>query len=247
MVLIVVTDRRYSRIMARLLRRHPLSLVAALWMLVPCASQVGAGTISSERSGSFGDTSNPFPKGGANGANWDGLNTTLLGTPVTAGQVGLPGVGTDPAVVVGSGWQEFNWGNASGAADSQGPFTFTSAIATNLLVTDAFVDGDQFAVFNYGVFIGTTSAPSNDGFSDPNPYADFADPRFSSGTFLLGPGSYSITLETIGTAGGYSSGGAYLQVEAQGAPVAEPATVTMLGMGVVSLLGYGWRRRKPAM
>jgi hypothetical protein len=31
------------------------------------------------------------------------------------------------------------------------------------------------------------------------------------------------------------------------APVAEPASLTLLGVGAVGLLGYGWRRRMAAV
>ena len=69
----------------------------------------------------------------------------------------------------------------------------------------------------------------------------YADVRFtrsvSSGVNANGGLAWFTLEENVAAQGGTFN-------VTQGVP--EPATVSMLGMGVVSLLGYGWRRRKQA-
>jgi hypothetical protein len=127
-----------------------------------------------------------------------------------------------PAVVlgVGSGWQSFDWDKAPGTFDNQGAFTFTSAKPTILKVTDAFIDGDQFAVFDAGKRIGTTSVPANDGTQIyDKPDAAFASPKYSHGVFFLPAGDHSLTIETIAIAKGIPEGAAFLRADAAGAEI----------------------------
>jgi hypothetical protein len=60
---------------------------------------------------------------------------------------------------------------------------------------------------------------------------DFTSPDSNNGTLLLSEYDFSYRLGAPGGSFGPS-------------PVPEPATLTLLGIGSLSLLGYGWRRRK---
>jgi len=131
------------------------------------------------------------------------------------------------AVAVGSGWQTFSWSNAPGAFNSEGAFTFISGTPTTLKVTDSFINGDQFEVFDHGTPIGTTSVPANDHrHINGNPGAAFKNPFFSHGTFTLPAGSHSLTFETIAIARGYTSGGAYFEL------IGKKAVTTSLSISI---------------
>jgi hypothetical protein len=141
-------------------------------------------------------------------------------------------------ITVGGGWQSFSWSGGPGVFDFEGAFTFNDGSPTGLKVTDAFIDGDQFEVYDGVLLIGTTSVPANDGADiGGNPDGAFADARWSSGKFFLAPGPHSITLKTIAIATGYPGGSAYLRVDTIPAPGA--LLLGTLGAGLV-----GWLRRR---
>jgi hypothetical protein len=133
----------------------------------------------------------------------------------------------DASVAVGSGWQIFDWDNAPGAFDQEGAFTFSSATPTTLKVTDSFINGDRFDVFDHGILVGTTSFPANDHhYIDGKPALAFKNPLFSHGTFTLPPGSHSLTFENIEIARGYSSGAAYFEL------ISKPAVTTSIAISI---------------
>src|SRR2546427_13087269 len=72
----------------------------------------------------------------------------------------------DPAVPIGGGWQHFEWNNGPNVFNNEGAWTFASASATALKITDTGVVGDRFSLFDNGVLIGTTSVPANNGYDD---------------------------------------------------------------------------------
>ena len=95
--------------------------------------------------------------------------------------------------------------------NNEGPFTFTSLTPVEVKVTDAFLSGDQFRIYDNAVSIGDTSSPTLTGAWTDCPDTAFADVNFSHGTFLLGPGSHSITIQSIDAP--YGSGGGYIRVD----------------------------------
>lgn len=115
----------------------------------------------------------------------------------------------DPAIVVDAGWfpsietpPAFTWADftISGLPvfNREGPYTWESATRTALSITDDFCTGDQFRIYDWGVPIGDTSVPGVSGScSSVGPVAAFEDPIYSSGSFLLGPGAHSITIQVI--------------------------------------------------
>lgn len=121
----------------------------------------------------------------------------------------------DIPIIVDAGWRNFQWFGAGPVFNTEGPFTFSSTAQTILKVTDAFCKGDQFAIFDFGVQIGTTSAVPIGPCSGPtdtgDPDAAFSDPTYSHGTFPLGPGSHSLTIKVITNP--FGAGGAYLRVD----------------------------------
>ena len=159
-------------------------------------------------------------------------------------------IGTVPGLMAGTlpldTWENFYW-NDSGvlpAATTLTPWTFTTATLTQLQVTDGFYIGDEFSVAIAGTVNETVDTsvvnPAVDdtggpGYDGPT---SWADPDYSRAAISLGPGTYSVTIDIIRNAPGFTAGGAF--VEDTDAP--EPTSGVLLATG---LLGAAlWKRRR---
>jgi hypothetical protein len=119
----------------------------------------------------------------------------------------------DVAVTIDGSWAAFNWIGGGTPFASEGAFTFTAAATVKLKVTDAFCLGDRFRVFDFGVAVGETNEAGigvGCTFAVGDPDIAFTG-RFSRGTFVLGPGAHSITIQTIQNY--FGSGTGYLRVD----------------------------------
>ena len=152
----------------------------------------------------------PVPVGG----NWLEFHFTAAGVPATA---------------CGGGCVPSSGGNSQDAGSP--PWTFSAgAGGADLTVVDAFALGDQFEVFDFGLSMGTTSAPgSGNCGSDPVPC--LANPLASQRVFQLAPGAHSITITPVVSP--FGGGAAYFRVdEAQRYTQAIP-TLGAVGLGVL--------------
>jgi len=131
-------------------------------------------------------------------------------------------VGLDPEITVGAGWSAtadvppaFFWSGGDGVFSYDNPFTFTSAVPVIVRVTDDFCKGDQFRIYDFGVPIGDTSAVPSEApacSSAVGPDAAFADPSYSSGSFMLGSGPHSIDIQVIVSP--FGGGRGYIKADA---------------------------------
>ena len=115
-------------------------------------------------------------------------------------------------------------------------FEFTSPTTGDLLkVTDAFLQGDTFQVFDFGQLLGETSPVSINGnpldyTSDPD--TAFADLNYSRGVFFLTSGNHSITITPIKSP--FEDGRGYVRRDP--APIPTPALLPgLVGMGIAAL------------
>jgi hypothetical protein len=142
---------------------------------------------------------------------------------------------------VGGPWLEFSFGTTGSAAagcspaDPAGPicapssggnsafldappWTFTTPFGgATMKVTDAFLYGDEFQVFDDGGSIGTTSPVDPDGSCGSDPEDCYPDAASSSASFDLAAGDHSITI--IATDSPFGGGAAYFRVDNNGLEV----------------------------
>jgi hypothetical protein len=116
------------------------------------------------------------------------------------------------------------------------PWTFDiGPLGGELVVTDAFLYGDSFDIFNFGALLGSTPFVATNGGCGSDPVVCAADPLASTGLFALAPGSYSLTIQPNAV---LSSGSAYFRVT----QVPEPGLFGLTILGVGTLLAR-YRRR----
>jgi len=159
-----------------------------------------------------------------------------------------PPPGDDPPITVGAGWWEttdsppaFSWDFNSGGWDKEGPFTFTWPTPTDVYLTDVYVKGDQFELFDFGLSVGATSVVPIDFGAESDPEVAFADPTYSSGVFHLGAGTHSLRIKILVDVVGQGRG--YIKVEPAGQVIPEPGTIALVGLGLV-VVARARRRNK---
>ena len=170
----------------------------------------------------------------------------LLSSAFVVGLIALtPAKAATVTISVGDGWHDFGFGGVG--SNWSNSFAFTLLSTATLRVTDAFLSGDRFNILQIlptSVSLGQTSAPGSSGDQVGGNYdAAFADSRWSSGSFVFGPGSYEVT-GTV-TASPFGGGGGAVQLVAGGvaSAVPEPATWAMMLIGFAGL-GLASRRKQ---
>jgi hypothetical protein len=163
-----------------------------------------------------------------------GLFTLALPRPAAA----------DTIIPVDGTWQSFFWSGGPGVFNDSGAFTFSWPGTVKLTVTDSYVVGDRFEVYDSGNLIGTTSKPTLGVPDEPNLDAGLADPNFSHGFFTLSAGSHSLTFKTIEVAPGFPGGGAGFKVQPSSVDTRQVPEPTGLALACLGGAGLAWRLRR---
>lgn len=147
-------------------------------------------------------------------------------------------------LTLGGGWDAFSFGGSNSSFSDTWQFTVEDS--SLLTVTDAYLSGDRFEIFNFGASMGLTSDPATFGDFTDNFDIASADPRWSTGFFILGAGTYDIS--GIATLAPYQEGGAAIKLdryyEEEPPPVVpEPASMFLLGSGLLGLAGIRRKRK----
>jgi hypothetical protein len=156
-------------------------------------------------------------------------------------------------------WYEFGFGGTgftatdgtgttpSEAGNSQfaptPPWTFTSTTPVAVTLTDAFLRGDTFSLFDNNVLIGSTPIVPvvGQGPSPTDPAVTSLDPLYSHGVFSLGAGSHSLTIRVDTSITPIVGGAGFFRADA----IPEPTSIALFGLGTVGLAASRLLRRKP--
>jgi len=138
--------------------------------------------------------------------------------------------------VLDAGWSSDEITQA--ATDSLGsPYSFSLAGAADFSITDAYVVGDTFKVYDFGSLILTTVVGAGVAFAIPSDsYADsaWASGSYGIGTVTLGAGSHQITVQGDG-AGGLPAG-FFDRLDTSKSVPDSSATFGLISLGLVAIV-----------
>lgn len=145
-------------------------------------------------------------------------------------------------LVLNGGWQS-NLLSVANSPTDESPYVFTTTETTQFSVTDAFVVGDTFSVFDNGSLLFTTSVGAGVPFAPSDFTADDAweSGNYSIGSIILAPGDYQISIVGDGAAG--VPAGLYVRLDSaeEVSEIPEPgSSLALLGLFAA---GFLTRRR----
>jgi hypothetical protein len=120
-------------------------------------------------------------------------------------------------------------------------WTITLAGSGDLIVQDLFLSVDRFDFHDGATDLGNTSLNVSGSDCGASIIACMGNAAFSHGDFALAAGAHSFTGTQINAG---SPGGAAVFEVRQVAATPEPASLALLGTGLLSLAGLGLRRRR---
>ena len=167
--------------------------------------------------------------------NWKRLAVLALGLAMG---LGVQSVQATP--VLDAGWTGDQI-DGSFVDSEQSPYVFSLSAPAYFRITDQFIVGDVYSVYDGVTFLFSTVfsgamtsiLPIGDAFGD----AGWTSADYSHGEFLLGTGSHSLTVQGDGVGG--IPAGFYTRLDTA---VPEPTTMSLFGLGSLAL-GYLRRRR----
>lgn len=155
--------------------------------------------------------------------------------------VAAPSQAATVNLVADSGWSRFAFGDVGTTASRK--FSFTLTKNAILSVVDGFFAGDVLEVFANAVSLGQTTAPMSGATNHGMNFdAAFADTNFSSGQFLLGAGTYSISLNVLERSAGSGNHLGAIRLDLAAVPLPAGGALLLSGLGLAALM----RRRRRA-
>jgi hypothetical protein len=167
--------------------------------------------------------------------NWKKLAVLALGLVVV---LGAQTVQADP--ILDGGWA-VDVIDDSFIPSQDSPYSFVLTNPAYFRITDQFVPGDVYYVFDFSTYLFTTifsgAQASILPIGDPTGDAGWTSALYSHGEIWLGVGAHEIRV--LGDGVGGIPAGFYTRLDS----VPEPTTMGLFGLGSLAL-GYARRRRR---